>query len=209
MVYPITRRILFPLVSLFAKSVEGLERLPKDRPVIIAANHLGAFDPVILGTMVVRHTKRNLRFLVDPTRKYWRFVGRFTTWWTHALPVRQRDHEHFYSTIQQFITRGDSIGIFPEGEVSSVHELLSPKPGVIRIARDSGAPIIPVGLRNTELPLLTAIARRFRAPEGITLCFGEPMNIPADARDEDFQRLAENLMERISALSGIPYHTRT
>jgi 1-acyl-sn-glycerol-3-phosphate acyltransferase len=204
MVYPITRRILFPLVSLFMKSVEGLERLPLDRPVIYAANHLGMFDPVFLGTIVVRKTRRNVRFLVDPTKKYWRFIGRFTQWWTHAIPVDHGRHEAFFNTIRNDVRQGDSIGIFPEGETAQRGHLLPPKPGVIRIARDTGAPIIPVGLIHTELPLIVALLRRFRGPEGITLRFGQPFYVPKDADEESFPGYLNTLMEDISQLSGLP-----
>jgi len=203
--YPIARTTLFPLIRLIVKTIEGIERVPTDRPCIIAANHLGLLDPVILGTVVIGRTKRKIDFLVDPANRYWRYIGRFTTWWTHAIPVDHVHHHEFFARLQHLIKKGDSIGIFPEGEISKKHHLLQPKIGAVKIAHDTGAPIIPVGLRHTELSPLQAILRRFRGPEGITIKFGDPIFVPKSTSPTDFEAISNDLMRTISRLSGIPY----
>ena len=205
MPYPLARHLVFPLIRLCLKTVEGLERLPLNRPFIIAANHLGMFDPVFLGVPVVMKTKRKLRWLVDPDRKYWRWIGQFTSRWTNAVPIDRENHIGFYQKLNRFLGQGDCLGIFPEGEISGATRLQPPKLGLIRISRDSQAPIVPVGLRHTELPLWRAILNRFTKPEGITIRIGEPLTIPASLPSAEFPAWANRIMTEISRLSGFPY----
>lgn len=205
MVYPIARATLFPLVCLIVKSIEGLERIPKNRACVFAANHLGLLDPLIVGALLIRATKRPVRFLVDPGHRYWRFVGRFTSWWTRAIPVDHADHDRMFETIRRFVTQGDSIGIFPEGEITHKPHLLRPKIGVIKIARDTSVPIVPIGLQRTNLSLIKAVVSRLRGPEGITVRIGDPITIPRETPTESFQALADSLMRTVARLSSLPF----
>ncbi len=205
LLYPIARHIVFPLIRLGLKTVEGLERLPVNRPFIIAANHLGMFDPVFLGVPVVLKTKRKLRWLVDPNRKYWRWIGQFTSHWTNAVPIERGNYSGFFQRLTRFLEQGDCLGIFPEGEIARTARLQTPKLGMVRIGRDSQTPIVPVGLRHTELPLWRAILNRFRSPEGVTIRVGEPITIPNSTPSADFPAWGDRIMNEISRLSGFPY----
>lgn len=205
MAYPIARTILFPFVRLFVTATEGIERVPTDRPCIFAANHVGLLDPLFLGAVTISTTGRFIRFLVDPAHRYWRYLGRFTRFWTHAIPVDHQHHDAFFGSIAQAVRRGNSIGIFPEGEISRKPHLLQPKIGLIRIARETGAPIIPVGIRNTGQPLLSAIIHRLRHDQAITMHFGLPIFIPKSLPPDAYQPAANTVMRLISGLCQIPF----
>lgn len=205
MPYPLARHLVFPLIRLCLKTVEGLERLPQNRPFIVAANHLGMFDPVFLGVPVVLASKRKLRWLVDTERKYWRWIGQFTSRWTNAVAIERENHAGFFQKLNRFLERGDCLGIFPEGEIAGATRLQKPKLGMVRVGRDSQAPIVPVGLRHTELPLWRAILDRFRGPEGVTIRVGDPIMIPSSTPSADFPAWGDRIMKEISRLSGFPY----
>jgi 1-acyl-sn-glycerol-3-phosphate acyltransferase len=205
MIYRIARKTLFPLVHCFIKSVDGLGRIPRSGSFIIAANHLGMFDPLFVGIPIVERTDQKLRFLVDPTKKFWRFVGRFTTWWTHALPVDHEHHEMFFAKMHEYIQAGDCLGFFPEGEIPHEPHLIRPKLGFVRVAHEAGVPIVPVGVQNTNQPLWKAMLRRIFTPEGISIQIGEPYTVPPETQPAEYQQIANTLMCEISRLSGIPY----
>ncbi|MFH0853208.1 MAG: lysophospholipid acyltransferase family protein [bacterium] len=205
MVYPIARKTTFPFVRLFIKSIEGLDNIPVDQPCVVASNHLGLLDSVFVGVPIVIKTKRRLRFLVDPKYKYWRYLGRFTKHWTNAIAIDHDNIQPFFEKVKKHIIQGDHIGIFPEGEVSRKPHLLKPKTGMIQIAKSTKAPIIPVGIHKTKLPIWKAVLFRLISPEGITIRIGSPITIPADTPREQYQVLADQVMEKISQLSGIPF----
>ncbi|MFH0829306.1 MAG: lysophospholipid acyltransferase family protein [Candidatus Kerfeldbacteria bacterium] len=207
--YPIARRSFFPFVSIFAKAIEGVENIPDSRPVIVASNHLGLLDPLFIGAVYVRRTKRKLRYLVDTSNKFWYFLGFFLQYWTNTIPVNQRKPGNVVETAVVALKRGDSIGVFPEGRASPGTALLPGHTGAIRMSLLSGAPILPVGIENTNVRLMTIIGRRFaHRQEGITIRFGEPYTPKGDANDHTIVRsLTDDLMHRIAALSGKPYVT--
>lgn len=205
MIYRLARKTFFPLVHCFIKSADGLGRIPRSGPFVVAANHLGMFDPLFVGVPIVERTGKKLRFLVDPSKKFWRFIGRFTAWWTHALPVDHDHHEKFFAKMNAYLKQGDCLGFFPEGEIPPEPHLMQPKLGFVRVAHEAGVPIVPIGVQNTNLPLIKAMLRRLFTPEGITINVGEPYLVPPATRPADYQTIANKLMTEISRLSGIPY----
>lgn len=208
MAYPIARRSLFPFVSIFAKNVEGVDRVPMNDPVIIAANHLGLFDPLFLGVLFIRKTKKKLRFLVDTRNLFWKTMGIGLQHWTNNIPVRPGKHEQVIDDSVRALQRGDSIGLFPEGKVNTSPTLLSGRTGAVRMSLMSGKPILPVGIENTNISLITVLLRRFiKRQEGITIRFGVPYLPQGDVADIAVVReLTDDLMRRIAALSQKTYN---
>lgn len=207
MAYPIARRSFFPFVSIFAKNVEGINRIPSSDPVIIAANHLGLFDPLFLGVLFIRKTKKKLRFLVDTRNLFWKTMGIGLQHWTNNIPIRPGKHDKAIADSVRALQRGDSVGVFPEGKVNTSPTLLSGRTGAVRMSLLSGKPIIPVGIENTNVSLMTIIFRRFaNRQEGITIRFGEPYLPKGDVTNATVVReLTDDLMRRIASLSQKQY----
>lgn len=205
--YPIARRSFLPFVRFFAKSIQGVERIPTDQPFVLVSNHLGLLDPVFLGAMVISRTKRKLRFLVDTTNTFWHSLGVFLQYWTNTIPVHPDRRGEAVPQAVAAIQRGDCIGIFPEGRVERGTRLLRGHTGAVRISLATGVPILPVGIENTDVPLLTIIGRRFvNRQEGITVRVGEHYRVTGDSNDRGtVRRLTDELMVRIAQLCGKHY----
>ena len=63
MVYPIGKRIVFPIVRLWIKYINGLENIPKKGSFIIAANHTSYMDHFFMGYVIVPNLNKKLHFL--------------------------------------------------------------------------------------------------------------------------------------------------
>lgn len=208
MAYPIARWSFLPFVRLFTKQIEGTEHIPTDRPVVLTANHLGLFDPLFIGAVYISKTKRKLRFLVDTRNIFWKTIGITLQHWTNTIAVRPgRREEALKAAVQWAVERGDSIGMFPEGQVNTSPTLLAGRSGAVRISLLSQAPLLPVGIENTNVPMAAIIGRRFtNRQEGITIRFGQTYQPVGDPNNPaTVQALTDELMHRIAIHSRKVY----
>ena len=132
-------------------TVINREVVPAAGSAIVAANHLGLLDAVYLAGAL----RRNV--VAVAMAKLWRIpLLNVLLWWTGQIPVKRGDARSRSRAQAMAITvlkRCGLILIFPEGRCSKTGELADLKDfkeGVVRMARASGAPIIPVGLIGTN-----------------------------------------------------------
>jgi 1-acyl-sn-glycerol-3-phosphate acyltransferase len=104
----------------------------------------------------------------------------------------------------QVLAAGDCLGIYPEGTRSPDGRLYKARTGIARLAIESGAPIIPVAMFNTDKiqPTGTVMPKVKR----VGMTFGEPMYFEGDPKDPAHLRdCADRIMKRIQELSGQEY----
>lgn len=102
------------------------------------------------------------------------------------------------------LSQGDCLGIYPEGTRSPDGRLYKARTGIARLAIESGAPIIPVAMFNTEKiqPTGTVLPKVQR----VGMTFGAPMYFSGDATDPlHLRSCADQIMNRIQELSGQEY----
>ena len=163
--------------------VDGRERLPKDRPVLVVANHSnGLIDPVIL----VHTLGRVPRFIAKAAlwrplwvRPFLAAAGMIPV----ARPQDQPDtseNRRTFSTSHDVLRKGGTVGLFPEGIAHDEPHLAPIRTGAARIAlgaRAAGAEglaILPIGLAFDD-----KIGLRSRALARV----GEPIDLDAELDD--------------------------
>ncbi len=195
--FDLIRPFAHPLLSAVNLVVEGVQLIPREGPVILAANHRSYLDPVVLA-MVGSRRGRKLRFLAKKEMFEAPVVGQAM----RALGQIRVDRGTGDATPLQIaidaLGRGEAIGIFPEGTIPKDGEVLSARTGVARLAVETGAPIVPVAIWDTE----RVWPRSDRVPKVMELMQRRPVHAkvgePITLKDsDDYKALAASVLDRI------------
>jgi 1-acyl-sn-glycerol-3-phosphate acyltransferase len=131
--------------------VEGdLDKIPRTGPVILAANHISNGDAVIIGAWLTKSLGRRIHWLGKKEMFDWPIVGWMArNGGVHPVDRGAADVEAF-RTAERVLAEGHILMVFPEGTRSPTGELQQPKDGLAMLALRSGAPIVPIGIANTD-----------------------------------------------------------
>jgi 1-acyl-sn-glycerol-3-phosphate acyltransferase len=199
-VAPVLRAIWRPKVS-------GLDNVPSTGPVILAANHLSMVDSFVLPLPL----RRQVYFLAKS--EY--FVHPVTRWVMtgfNNIPVDRSGGRASLMAIDAAVPvlrAGKALGIHVEGTRSPDGRLYRGRPGVAKLALDTGATVVPTGLVGTER-IHTTGQWMPRVPwKGPRLMFGEPLDLSPWAGEKVDSRVlrevTERLMREIGKLTGQEY----
>ena len=195
---------------LFRPRVEGQEHLPADGAAIIASNHLSFSDSIFMPLMVPRRvtflakqeyfTGHGLKGLLS--RLFFTGVGQ--------VPIDRSSGSAAKAALEtgkRILAEGKLLGIYPEGTRSPDGRLYRGKTGVARLALESGAPVVPVALLNTDeiqptgklIPKIKRVKIRFGAPLDFT-------RYAAALGDRFVERaVTDEIMYELMTLTGRPY----
>ncbi|MCX6430336.1 MAG: lysophospholipid acyltransferase family protein [Actinobacteria bacterium] len=206
--YGLLRAFLTPfLMLLFRPKVTGLRNVPASGPVIIASNHLSFSDSIFMPLVVPRKVTflAKSEYFTSPGPKG--LLKKITFIALGQVPVDRsggRRSEAALITGLKVLADGNCLGIYPEGTRSPDGRLYKGRTGLVRLAIDSGAPIIPVAMFDTEKiqPTGKVIPNIMR----VKMVFGEPMYVSGDSTNLQFLRdKTDELMRTIQSLSGQEY----
>jgi 1-acyl-sn-glycerol-3-phosphate acyltransferase len=206
--YGILRAFLTPvLMILFRPKVKGLRNVPGTGPVIIASNHLSFSDSIFMPLVVPRKVTflAKSEYFTSPGPKG--LLKKLTFIALGQVPVDRsggRRSEAALITGLKVLAEGKCLGIYPEGTRSPDGRLYKGRTGIARLAIESGAPIIPVAMFNTEKiqPTGTVVPKVMR----VEMIFGEPMYFEGDSSDLLYLRdVTDKIMATIQSLSGQEY----
>ena len=191
----------------FRPKVKGLRNVPATGPVIIASNHLSFSDSIFMPLVVPRKVTflAKSEYFTSPGPKG--FIKKLTFIALGQVPVDRtggRRSEAALITGLEVLGEGKCLGIYPEGTRSPDARLYKARTGIARLAIESGAPVIPVAMFNTDTiqPTGKVIPKVMR----VGMTFGEPMYFEGDSRDAAHLReVADTIMKRIQQLSGQEY----
>jgi 1-acyl-sn-glycerol-3-phosphate acyltransferase len=187
--------------------VKGLRNVPGSGPVIIASNHLSFSDSIFMPLVVPRKVTflAKSEYFTSPGPKG--LLKKLTFIALGQVPVDRsggRRSEAALITGLKVLAEGKCLGIYPEGTRSPDGRLYKGRTGIARLAIESGAPIIPVAMFNTEKiqPTGTVVPKVMR----VEMIFGEPMYFEGDSTDLLYLReVTDQIMATIQALSGQEY----
>jgi 1-acyl-sn-glycerol-3-phosphate acyltransferase len=175
--------------------VSGLQHVPATGPLLIAANHLSWYDPLILGVVL----PRRVWFFTRQEIFHWPVVGGLCLL-TGQIPVQRGASDR--AALERALAclrKGQAVMIFPEGTVERQEQMLPARTGAAMLALRSGATILPIAHTGTRR-ILRSLRSWFprvcieigapftpRLPEGV-------------ARKAALRDVTEEIMERIAAM---------
>ncbi len=190
---------------------EGAERLPASGPVVLASNHCSFPDFLFIGKALLG-TGRLVRFLCR--HDIWDSpVAPAMTAMRH-VPVDRSAPAGTYLQARGLLRDGEVVCLFPEAGISAAYVVRGLMPGAVALARETGAPLLPVTVwggqrlwpqkRSLDAPLPRPTVTRGRT---VDVRLGEPMTVPPDADlRETTRRLGERLYAGVEALQRLPEH---
>jgi 1-acyl-sn-glycerol-3-phosphate acyltransferase len=193
--YELVRMVLTPIaVLLYRERALGTANVPASGGFILAPNHFSQMDHFFAGVYI----RRKIQFMAKsqlygiPVLDYIFRVG-------GVFPVRRGFHdEEAFKTAYAVLDRGGCVGMYCEGGRSRTGSLGEPKPGVGRLALESGVPVVPVAIHGSAG---VRGWKRLRFPK-VTVQFGEPISFDPVADPSRQQQLAaaSAIFDRVRAM---------
>src|SRR5215212_1984433 len=170
----------------------GVENVPANGGLIIAANHQTYIDPFWLSLPI----KRPTRYLAWSAAFRWPLIGKCLTWFgAWPIALEGSDPAAIRSSLQ-WLRNGGAVVIFPEGARSTATGSLERfKAGAVRLALEAEVPILPVTIKggNRVWPK----GRRFPRPGKVVVTY-HPLYHAEQSPDEETRACARRESERLA-----------
>ncbi len=181
-------------LTFFRAQCISSDKVPASGPVILAPNHFSFMDHFFLGAFI----RRKVRFMA----KSQLFSPPLQFIYTHGgvFPVRRgvRDEDAFI-TAHSVLQRDGCIAMYPEAGRSRTGKLAEkPKPGIGRLALESGAPVVPVAIHGSSH---VRNWKKLQFPK-VTVQYGDPIRFErvAESTRDQQQAVAEEIFGEIKRL---------
>lgn len=196
MVYSILQVFFRPFFRWFFNAeAKGIENMPKEGGVILAANHLSNWDPPFLATYLDRR--------VSYMAKEELFHNPVFAWiitQCHVFPVKRGTADR--GAIKKGLSRlkeGMCLAIFPEGTRSKNGKLGKAEAGIGLIAAMSKAPVVPAAIIGTR----DIFSDKKFFPK-LKVIYGKPMTFQGKVGDKEaLQAFSQKIMDEIASLINL------
>jgi len=177
-----TIRFFVWLLSRFVYRVRtyGIENIPEHGSALLVPNHVSWMD----GILILLASSRPIRMVI-----YADFVqGRIAGWLSKlfgVIPIRAGDGPrallHSLNTARDALLNGQLVCIFAEGQITRTGQLQKFERGMLRIVKDTDAPVVPVCLDELWGSIFSFERGRFfwkkpkYWPYPVSISFGQPL----------------------------------
>ncbi len=171
--YTFVRLILsLPTLLIYRVRAIGVENVPKSGPLLLAPNHFSQMDHFFTGL----YLRRKVRFMAK-SQMFGPPVLTYIYKHGGVFPVRRGHHdEEAFKTAFTILDQGGMLLVYAEGGRSRSGKMGEARPGIGRIALESGVPVVPVAIQGSET---VRRWKRLRFPK-VTVQFGEPLCFPVE-----------------------------
>jgi 1-acyl-sn-glycerol-3-phosphate acyltransferase len=195
-VYRLARVVLtIPLLFIYRFRAIGVDNVPYEGPVILAPNHFSFFDHFFIAMLI----RREVQFMAK-SQLFRPPVLDFILTHGGTFPVRrgQKDEEAFI-TAHSILDRGGTVLMYAEGGRSRSKTLGQPKPGLGRLALESGAPVVPIAIHGSQH--MREAKRGLISPK-VTVHYGEPIafeQVDHPSREQS-QAVADEIFAKVKEM---------
>lgn len=210
MVYPFSQVTYRSIVGIFLKEARGKENIPKKVPFVFCSNHVSFLDDVLLPATIILTTNRYVHMYVNSRFYKSKFLKMLLDHYK-CLPVFIEKHnysrtknEKTFKTALRLLKKGESIGIFPEGNRSIDGKLKKAKYGAARLALTAKIPILPMGI-NGSYELWPKGKGFPKLKKKVIINIGKPMyfeELSGKATKKNLKSATNKLMAEIAKLTG-------
>jgi 1-acyl-sn-glycerol-3-phosphate acyltransferase len=195
--YPLVRLLVsLPTLLVYRTRAIGVKNVPKEGALILAPNHFSQMDHFFTGL----YLRRQIRFMAK-SQLFGPPVLTYIYKHGGVIPIRRghRDEEAF-KTAFTVLDQGGMLLMYAEGGRSRTGEMGEVKPGIGRLALESGAPVVPVAIHGSAK---VRRWKRLRFPK-VTVKFGEPLRFPVEKAPsrERQQEVAERIFAPVREMYG-------
>lgn len=182
----------------FGLSIQGVENVPGQGRLLIAANHQSYLDPPLVGSCIPREifylAKVELfrKPLLGPLIRH-----------LNSIPINRAGQDlESLRRAAQVLQNDGALLIFPEGTRSRTGQFLKPTRGLGFLAKQADAPVLPVYVHGTR-----GCWKRIFRRHAIKVVFGEPLqissfNVEHQSASQAYQSIADRVMQEIAALQA-------
>jgi 1-acyl-sn-glycerol-3-phosphate acyltransferase len=167
------------------------DKVPLEGPAIIAPNHFSFMDHFFIAV----YMRRKVQFMAKS--QLFKRPMQFIYEHGGVFPIRRghRDEEGL-KTARTVLGRGNIIVMYAEGGRSRTEKLGEPKPGIGKLALESGAPVVPSAIVGSAK---VRNWKKLQFPK-VTVQYGDPIKfdkvVEEPSRDQS-QAASEMIFERI------------
>jgi 1-acyl-sn-glycerol-3-phosphate acyltransferase len=195
--YTLARLVLtVPTILIYRVRAIGLENVPREGALVLAPNHFSQMDHFFAGV----YLRRKIRFMAK-SQMFGPPVLTYVYKHGGVFPVRRGRHdEEAFKTAYEILDQGEMLLVYAEGGRSRSGELGVPKPGIGRIALETGVPIVPVAIHGSAR---VRGWKRLRFPK-VTIMFGEPISFavePEPSRERQLE-VATDVFDEVREMYG-------
>jgi len=161
---------------IFRIKIEGTDKIPKDKPVLLCPNHQSFVDPFIIYACLPGHLANRVMYVAFG--EY--FKKPPASWlikpWRIIITGSTRDLGNSLKLSFEGLKKGYSVCIFPEGGRTTTGDIMNPRLGAGILSAESNTPIVPI-LIDGATGTLSHIQPKFRFSK-IRVVVGDPIIPP-------------------------------
>jgi 1-acyl-sn-glycerol-3-phosphate acyltransferase len=192
--YEVVRGLLTPVLLFFYRTrCIDSDKVPVEGPAVVTPNHFSFLDHFFVAV----YLRRKVHFMA----KSQLFTRPMQFVYTHGgvFPVlRGRRDEEAFKSAHTVLGRDGLVVMYAEGGRSRSGELGEAKPGIGKIALETGVPIVPTAISGSQE---VRNWRKLRFPK-VTVQFGDPVRFEKveEPTREQAQAAADLIFERVEKL---------